>query len=164
MSERSAVCDAAELTERVLAAAGRCFQRFGIAKTTMADIAKASGVSRATVYRYFADRVERGRHDPVVQLLVNSDQPALAARVLGGEGVSHQLTYELWEPVLAAAQQAGEMNRALDLRMASTWLARVTLVMVAQEKSTQLSPDELRAEFRMFAVPAFLPPAETGSH
>jgi len=100
---------------------------------------------------------ERGRRDPVVQLLVNSDQPALAARVLGGEGVSHQLSYQLWEPVLAAAQRAGEMNPALDLRSASTWLARVTLIMVAQEKSTRLSPDELRREFRAVVLPAFLP-------
>jgi len=88
---------------------------------------------------------------------VTSDQPALAARVLGGEGVSHQLSYELWEPVLAAAQESGEMNQALDRRMAATWLARVTLIMVTQEKSTRLGPDELRAEFRAFVVPAFLP-------
>ena len=98
-----------------------------------------------------------GRRDPIVQLLVTSDQPALAARVLGGEGVSHQLSYELWEPVLAAAQESGEMNQALDRRMAATWLARVTLIMVTQEKSTRLGPDELRAEFRAFVVPAFLP-------
>ena len=98
-----------------------------------------------------------GRRDPIVQLLVTSDQPALAARVLGGEGTSHQLTYELWEPVLAAGQQSGEVDPALDRRMAAAWLARVTLIMVAQEKSTQLSPDELRTEFRTFVVPAFLP-------
>jgi len=181
----------------ILKAAERCFSRFGLAKTTMEDIARAAGMSRATVYRYFADRealvlaavirraradmprarrhmlqfgtfgeqlvegmvrnVERGRRDPVVQLLVTSDQPDLTARVLGGEGVSHQLSYELWEPVLAAAQQSGEMNPALDRRMAATWLARVTLIMVTQEKSTQLGPDELRQEFRTFVLPAFLP-------
>jgi AcrR family transcriptional regulator len=181
----------------LLRAAERCFARFGIAKTTMEDIAKAADVSRATVYRYFADRealvlasvirrarsdmprarrhlaqfatfpeklveglvrnVERGRSDPVIKLLVVSDQPVLAARVLGGEGVSHQLSYELWDPILAAAQHSGEMNPALDRRMAVTWLARVTLIMVTQEKSTQLSPDELRTEFRTFVVPAFLP-------
>jgi AcrR family transcriptional regulator len=181
----------------ILKAAERCFSRFGLAKTTMEDIARAAGMSRATVYRYFADRealvlasvirraradmprarrhmlqfgtfgeqlvegmvrnVERGRRDPVVQLLVTSDQPDLTARVLGGEGVSHQLSYELWEPVLAAAQQTGEMNAALDRRLAATWLARVTLIMVTQEKSTQLGPDELRQEFRTFVLPAFLP-------
>lgn len=48
--------EAPELIERVLAAADGCFQRFGIAKTTMEDIARAAGISRATLYRYFADR------------------------------------------------------------------------------------------------------------
>ncbi len=181
----------------ILKAAERCFSRFGLTKTTMEDIARAAGMSRATLYRYFADRealvlasvmrraradmprarrhlsqfgtfgeqlveglvrnTERGRRDPVIQLLAASDLPDLTARVLGGEGVSHQLSYELWEPVMAAAQQSGEMNPDLDLRMAAAWLARVTLIMVTQEKSTRLGPDELRQEFRTFVLPAFLP-------
>jgi AcrR family transcriptional regulator len=50
------VSDAPELTERVLAAADECFGRYGIAKTTMEDVARAAGISRATLYRHFADR------------------------------------------------------------------------------------------------------------
>jgi hypothetical protein len=49
------------------------------------------------------------------------------------------------------------INRPRAAESAATWLPRVTLVMVTQEKSTQLNPDELRAEFRTFVVPAFLP-------
>lgn len=56
MSDRGAAADAPELVERVLAAADGCFQRFGIAKTTMEDVARAANISRATLYRYFADR------------------------------------------------------------------------------------------------------------
>src|SRR5262245_52135349 len=129
----------ATVQAQLLDAAEACFERFGIAKTTMEDVARTGGVSRATVYRYFADRealvlasvtrrarlniprarahieafdsfadklvegllhnVDRGRKDPVVQLLVTGDQRGLAARILGGEGVSHQLTHELWGPV-----------------------------------------------------------------
>ena len=37
-------------------AAETCFDKYGIAKTTMDDIAKEAGVSRPTVYRHFSDR------------------------------------------------------------------------------------------------------------
>ena len=39
--------------ERVLDATESCLQRFVLAKTTLEDVAKASGLSRATVYRLF---------------------------------------------------------------------------------------------------------------
>jgi Transcriptional regulator len=41
------------LRERVLEGAYECVARFGIAKTTIEDVVKESGVSRATVYRVF---------------------------------------------------------------------------------------------------------------
>ena len=37
-------------------AAEACFERYGVTKTTMEDIAKMAGVSRPTVYRHFPDR------------------------------------------------------------------------------------------------------------
>jgi len=39
--------------ERVLAGTYQCVARVGIGKTTVEDVARASGVSRATVYRLF---------------------------------------------------------------------------------------------------------------
>jgi AcrR family transcriptional regulator len=42
--------------ERILAAAERCIDRHGIRKTTMDDVASEVGLSRPSVYRYFADR------------------------------------------------------------------------------------------------------------
>ncbi|MGZ8751667.1 MAG: TetR/AcrR family transcriptional regulator [Acidimicrobiia bacterium] len=39
--------------ERLLEAAYACVARFGLAKTTVEDVVKESGVSRATVYRVF---------------------------------------------------------------------------------------------------------------
>ena len=40
--------------ERIVAAARRCLERTGVAKTTLSDVAAEVGVTRQTVYRYFA--------------------------------------------------------------------------------------------------------------
>ena len=45
--------DPLTLRDRLFAATYRCVERFGLAKTTVEDIVKESGVSRATVYRQF---------------------------------------------------------------------------------------------------------------
>jgi len=42
--------------ERWLDAAESCYTRFGPAKTTVEDVARAAGVSRATLYRHFRTR------------------------------------------------------------------------------------------------------------
>jgi AcrR family transcriptional regulator len=39
--------------ERLLEAAYACVARYGLAKTTMEDVGREAGLSRATVYRYF---------------------------------------------------------------------------------------------------------------
>jgi AcrR family transcriptional regulator len=39
--------------ERIVEAALRCVERWGLAKTTLEDVAVAADLSRATVYRYF---------------------------------------------------------------------------------------------------------------
>ncbi|HVJ99142.1 MAG TPA: TetR/AcrR family transcriptional regulator [Acidimicrobiia bacterium] len=45
--------DPLTLRDRLFAATYRCVERFGLAKTTVDDIVKESGVSRATIYRQF---------------------------------------------------------------------------------------------------------------
>lgn len=41
---------------QILAAADATVERFGVAKTTIDDVARETGVSRPTIYRYFRDR------------------------------------------------------------------------------------------------------------
>src|SRR6185312_13018765 len=55
-SQPMAPARADDARERILAAAERCIDRHGIRKTTMDDIATEVGLSRPSVYRYFADR------------------------------------------------------------------------------------------------------------
>src|SRR6476646_1065991 len=55
-SEPTAPKSTDDARERILAAAERCIDRHGIRKTTMDDVACEVGLSRPSVYRYFADR------------------------------------------------------------------------------------------------------------
>ena len=45
--------DALSVPDQVVAATYDCIARFGISKTTVEDVVRTSGVSRATIYRYF---------------------------------------------------------------------------------------------------------------
>ena len=48
-----AIDAAAQLDERIVDATLRCIARWGLAKTTLDDVAREAGCSRATVYRAF---------------------------------------------------------------------------------------------------------------
>jgi AcrR family transcriptional regulator len=52
--------------ERLIDSAEECFARYGVPKTTVEDIARNAGVSRATVYRYFAG----GRDQLIIGVLL----------------------------------------------------------------------------------------------
>jgi AcrR family transcriptional regulator len=62
-----APADAEAAKDRLIEAAGACIDRFGLAKTTIEDIAAEAHVSRATIYRYFPNR-----DDLVVSVLLAS--------------------------------------------------------------------------------------------
>jgi AcrR family transcriptional regulator len=49
----AAAPDPLSLRDRLLAATYRCVARFGLGKTTIEDVVKESGLSRATIYRQF---------------------------------------------------------------------------------------------------------------
>ncbi|UYP18655.1 TetR/AcrR family transcriptional regulator [Rhodococcus sp. Z13] len=54
---QSVLSDNAETARtQILAAADNAVERFGIVKTTIDDVARETGVSRPTIYRYFRDR------------------------------------------------------------------------------------------------------------
>lgn len=52
----AAPSDRGSARDRLLDAAERCLERCGVVGTTMEDIGRTAGVSRATVYRYFPSR------------------------------------------------------------------------------------------------------------
>lgn len=59
--------------DAVLDAATACYLRFGVAKTTAADIAETVGISRATLYRRF------GSHEEIFLAVLTRESAAMAA-------------------------------------------------------------------------------------
>src|SRR3954464_1502302 len=53
MDAMTQAADPLSQRDRLLGATYRCVERFGLAKTTVEDVVKESGVSRATIYRQF---------------------------------------------------------------------------------------------------------------
>lgn len=62
---------------RLVDAAQACFERFGVSKTTLDDIAAEAGVSRATVYRYF----EGGREEVILSVVLRETRAFLQTLV-----------------------------------------------------------------------------------
>src|SRR5690606_23423634 len=56
MGSRVKALDPKDTRARVLEAAVRCVERWGIAKVSLGDIAKEAGVTRPTVYSYYDSR------------------------------------------------------------------------------------------------------------
>jgi AcrR family transcriptional regulator len=86
--------------ERILAAAERCIDRHGIRKTTMDDIASEVGLSRPSVYRYFADR------DDLLVELISRHGHALVDRVHKTISRQSSLADQVVESVLYIADHA----------------------------------------------------------
>jgi AcrR family transcriptional regulator len=95
--------DPLSLHDRILAATFRCVERFGMGKTTIDDIVKESGVSRATIYRQFAGGRDEVLLETVGWELTNyltrladhvRDAPSLAELLRRGLGFAHRSVAE----------------------------------------------------------------------
>ena len=89
-----------DVRERILAAAERCIDRHGIRKTTMDDVACEVGLSRPSVYRYFADR------DDLLIELITRHARALLVRARKSVSRQSSLRDQIVETVLYTAEHA----------------------------------------------------------
>jgi AcrR family transcriptional regulator len=164
--------------ERILDAAGELFAEHGIGAVSMGDVARAAGCSRATLYRYFADRRELHlayvhREARRVGELVAGDvrrfrdpERRLAAAVLAAvRRVRENPSLAAWfgagdAAATAELAQASPVIEALGLSvvddpLAARWAVRVIL-------SLLVVPGRDEAEEREL-VRRFVAPALTGS-
>jgi AcrR family transcriptional regulator len=78
------------VADAVVEAAERCFAQFGVAKTTVEDVARLAGTSRASVYRYFPG----GRDEIILAALVASARefmPQIPARLRSARSVGEAI-------------------------------------------------------------------------
>ena len=85
---------AVDVRDRLLDAAETCLERFGAQKTSMEDVAKTAGLSRATVYRYFENR------DALLLAVASRQASDLATEALGFLAQFDNMTDWLVEGVL----------------------------------------------------------------
>jgi AcrR family transcriptional regulator len=101
-----------EIDARILDATMTSLSRFGVAKTTIDDVAREAGCSRATVYRYFANRTA------LVAAAVDREIDALADAVLAAARDAATLEDAVVAMFLAAARRVTAheaLQRALQL-------------------------------------------------
>jgi AcrR family transcriptional regulator len=99
-SQPTAPTSTDDARERILAAAERCIDRHGIRKTTMDDVASEIGLSRPSVYRYFADR------DDLLVELITRHARALQDRARKSIARQNSLPDQIVESVLYTAEHA----------------------------------------------------------
>jgi AcrR family transcriptional regulator len=80
--------------ERILEAAEETLRRFGPAKTSVVDVARALGVSHGSVYRHFPTKADL--RDAVVDRWLQRMHPSLAAVADGGGPAAERVRLVLW--------------------------------------------------------------------
>ncbi len=85
--------------EAVLDAAGDCYLRFGVQKTTAADIAARAGISRATLYRRY------GSHETIFLAVLTRESEAMARDGEVHLAAIHDPAERLVEGMLFAIEQ-----------------------------------------------------------
>jgi AcrR family transcriptional regulator len=103
--------------------------------------------------------VDHGRRDPIVRILVSPEHMELATTLVGGSGLAAELTGEMWQPILQAAAERGEIRSDLDPAAVAEWLALVQLILVGRLDFTRPDDPQHRLLLRAFVLPAFLPVA-----
>ncbi|MFW2389743.1 MAG: TetR/AcrR family transcriptional regulator [Polyangiales bacterium] len=142
--------------ERLLDAAEGCLEQFGPHKTSMEDVARAAGMSRATVYRYFENR------DALLLGVASREAAKLANEAIGylqqygtiSDWLVEGLLFTLRElpnrPVFASLVTSLDSRSSGSLLLGSTGLIKIGVDVVGPmfevAKQQGLLRDDLDAE------------------
>src|SRR5438552_16801743 len=93
--------------ERVLEGGLVCIGRYGLARTTVDDVAHASGVSRATIYRHFP-----GRRAQIAADTLAEDQRRYFRRLGAAAGGAADLCLPTAGPLVSARKAPADHGRS----------------------------------------------------
>lgn len=149
---------------RILDAAAKVFVNRGVAATGMADVAKAAGCSRATLYRYFENR--RALHLAFVHREARRIGDLVAREVAGiadpgalvVEAMLAAVRLVRSEPTLAAWFQLGDAGIATEIANSSAVIEALSTAFVANvglagEKAPIQARWLVRAIVSLLAIP-----------
>lgn len=91
--------DGAPVEQRLVEATLRCVARWGVAKTTLDDVAREAGCSRATVYRTFP-----GGKDALLAAVTTAERGRLEAAVSSAVAAAPDLEGAIVAAITAAAE------------------------------------------------------------
>ena len=142
--------------ERLLDSAEGCLEQFGPQKTSMEDVARAAGMSRATVYRYFENR------DALLLGVASRQSSALASEAISylsrfntiSDWLVEGLLFTLRElpnrPVFASLVTSLDSRASGNLLLGSTGLVQIGVdvlqPMFANAKAQGLLRDDIDPE------------------
>ncbi len=95
--------------QRLITAAEACVDRYGVAKTTVEDVALAAGVSRATAYRYVSGR------DEVILAVLMRELGRLAERIRQRSARSTDVRATVITEILYAVRSVRRNDKLLAL-------------------------------------------------
>ncbi len=148
---QSVLSDNAETARaQILAAADNAVERFGVAKTTIDDVARETGVSRPAIYRYFRDR------DTLITSLIEArarrlfddthayvaDRASFADQVV--DGLLYLVDRGRRDPAIRLIVSPEHVDRGSALEGSSELAARLTFEMWAPLLAAARERDEIR--------------------
>jgi AcrR family transcriptional regulator len=132
------MAEPADPRQPVLAGAYTCIARYGLAKVTLDDVAKASGVSRATIYRLFP-----GGRDQLLRETVGWEMNRFFAALADAVADTPDLPRRL-ETALTFAHRAVRDHAVLQKTLANEPGALLPLMTVEQHRVIRYIRDYLR--------------------
>ena len=98
--------------DRILAATFEATTRFGLARLSLEDVARAAGLSRQTVYRYFGSR------DALIAAMILREEEVFIARI-GAAAARHADMRPALEAAIREALRAAREHPLLDRLLAT---------------------------------------------